>query len=233
MNTAQLSSSLATLFAELTDGAPRDGAYILNTGDAGLLGSLDKLSARDASGSSREGATIAAHVDHLRYGISLMNRWAAGENPFKDADWAAAWRTTAVSDVEWQSLRAALRAEVTRWRAVLAKPREVNETELNGMIGSVAHLAYHLGAIRQIDKAARGPREANHVGTATRNAPGVDRARGHRAPLSALLDGPHGPLSRDPIAHRRPGAERDAAALDLGHLRVHGGRLAHHDGHAG
>ncbi len=25
------------------------------------------------------------------------------------------------------------------------------------MIGSIAHLAYHLGAIRQIDRTARGP----------------------------------------------------------------------------
>lgn len=31
--------------------------------------------------------------------------------------------------------------------------------ELTGMIGSIAHLAYHLGAIRQIDKQTRGPRE--------------------------------------------------------------------------
>jgi hypothetical protein len=29
--------------------------------------------------------------------------------------------------------------------------------ELNGVIASVAHLAYHLGAIRQIDRAIRGP----------------------------------------------------------------------------
>jgi hypothetical protein len=27
------------------------------------------------------------------------------------------------------------------------------------MIGSVAHLAYHLGAIRQISKETRGPKE--------------------------------------------------------------------------
>jgi hypothetical protein len=27
------------------------------------------------------------------------------------------------------------------------------------MISSIAHLAYHLGAIRQINKDARGPRE--------------------------------------------------------------------------
>jgi hypothetical protein len=31
--------------------------------------------------------------------------------------------------------------------------------ELSGMIASIAHLAYHLGAIRQIDKQTRGPKE--------------------------------------------------------------------------
>jgi len=31
--------------------------------------------------------------------------------------------------------------------------------ELAGMIASIAHLAYHLGALRQIDKDLRGPRE--------------------------------------------------------------------------
>jgi hypothetical protein len=41
----------------------------------------------------------------------------------------------------------------------LRTPREVREIELNGMIGSIAHLAYHLGAIRQIDRALRGPVE--------------------------------------------------------------------------
>jgi hypothetical protein len=30
---------------------------------------------------------------------------------------------------------------------------------LSGMVASTVHLAYHLGAIRQIDKQARGPRE--------------------------------------------------------------------------
>jgi hypothetical protein len=30
--------------------------------------------------------------------------------------------------------------------------------ELKGVIGVVVHLAYHLGAIRQIDAAAQGPK---------------------------------------------------------------------------
>jgi hypothetical protein len=59
----------------------------------------------------------------------------------------------------WDDIRSGLRAEASRWREVLGSPREVSSTELAGMIGSLAHLAYHLGAIRQIGVPTRGPRE--------------------------------------------------------------------------
>ena len=159
MHTAELTRTLATLFGELVNGAAADGAYILNAGDDGLLRSLDKISAKAASALTPTGSSIAAHVDHLRYGLSLMNRWSAGENPFADADWSTSWKNTAVSDDEWQTRRAELRAETTRWLEALRAPRDVPEIELGGMIGSIAHLAYHLGAIRQIDRATRGPAE--------------------------------------------------------------------------
>lgn len=157
MNTREITDSLGTLLAELVDGAPEGGAYMLNGGDPGLLRSLDRLSADAASAASDGGAPIAAHVEHLRYGLSLMNRWAGGENPFRDADWSASWRRTSVTDAEWAQLRADLRDEAHRWLSVVRTPREVAPIELNGMIGSIAHLAYHVGAIRQIDRTARGP----------------------------------------------------------------------------
>jgi hypothetical protein len=159
VNTRDLTDTLATLLGELVDGAPATEAYILNRGDMGLLRSLDKLTAADASAAAHGGASIAAHVDHLRYGLSLMNRWSEGDNPFDTADWSASWRRTAVSEDEWQQLRTGLASEVHRWLDVVRTPREVSVVELNGMVGSVAHLAYHLGAIRQINRAARGPAE--------------------------------------------------------------------------
>jgi len=159
MRTDDLANTLATLFSELVDGAPAR-AYILNAGDEGLLRSLDKLSAAAASAVTPTGSSIAAHVDHLRYGLSLMNRWSAGENPFKDADWTVSWRKTAVSEDEWRTLRAQLRDEAGRWLNALRMPREVQEIELNGIIGSIAHLAYHLGAVRQINHTLRGPAES-------------------------------------------------------------------------
>jgi hypothetical protein len=159
MNTRELAEVLTTLFGELVDGPATAAEYILNRSDPGLLRSLDNLTAADASAAVSGGASVAAHVDHVRYGLSLMNRWSAGEHPFEDADWSASWRKTAVSEGEWRELRAQLRAEAHSWLDALGVPREVQGTELNGVVASIAHLAYHLGAIRQISRLARGPAE--------------------------------------------------------------------------
>lgn len=159
MNTKDIAPALGTLFAELVNGAAPSGAYMLNAGDAGLLASLDTLTAAAASRLTTTGSSIAAHVEHLRYGLSLMNRWNAGENPFGDADWSVSWTKTVVDDDQWKMLRMALRTEAHRWLEALRTPHDVQEIELNGVVGSIAHLAYHLGAIRQIDSSLRGPAE--------------------------------------------------------------------------
>jgi len=159
--TREISPVLTRLFSELVDGARNpNGAFILNSGDIGLLRSLEGLSADDASRSANDGATIAAHTQHVRYGVSLMNRWTTeGGNPFADAKWDEAWKLSEVDDGAWNEIRAGLAAETQAWLRALGTARSVTDDELSGMIGSIAHLAYHLGAIRQIAKPARGPKE--------------------------------------------------------------------------
>ena len=156
----RLHASLAVLFGELIDGPPPDAAYMLNGGDPGLLRSLDALSAAAASGPSPAGgASVAAHVDHLCFGLELMNRWSDGEaDPWSGADWAASWRRTTVTESEWAALRARLRDVTRRWHDALRTPRALSRLELNGVISSIAHLAYHLGAIRQIARSIQGPK---------------------------------------------------------------------------
>ena len=159
MTAGQVASSLSTLFVELVEGPPGKASYVLNQGDTGLLRSLDSLSAEAASRSTADGATIAAHVDHVLYGLTLMNRWSEGErNPWEGADWTRSWQRAGVSENEWSALRADLARESRRWLAALREPRETNEIELTGLVSSVVHIAYHLGAIRQIDRSARGPK---------------------------------------------------------------------------
>ena len=89
-----------------------------------------------------------------------MNRWAAeGGNPFANAKWDEAWKVAAVDDDRWTEIRGGLRHETRRWLDVLKTPRDMTGIEFSGLVSSIGHLAYHLGAIRQIHKTARGPRE--------------------------------------------------------------------------
>ncbi len=161
MYTSDTSQTISRLFSELADGTAGDGnAFILNTGDIGLLRSLDKLSPGEASASTNQGATIAAHAQHVRYGLALMNQWAHdGGNPFANARWDEAWKVAAVDAAAWDEIRNGLRQEAQQWLQVLRTPRQVSSLELTGLFASVAHFAYHLGAIRQISKAVRGPTE--------------------------------------------------------------------------
>lgn len=161
MSTIEVHTALRQLCSELVDGVAVNGpAFCLNAGDVGLLRSLNNLSAADASQSAQGGATIAAHTQHVRYGLSLMNRWTSeGGDPFASAKWGEAWMVSDVSEQQWDELRAGLREEAHRWISALGQPRDLQQVELAGVIASVAHLAYHLGAVRQIAKSARGPKE--------------------------------------------------------------------------
>jgi hypothetical protein len=145
-------NALCKLLTEIFDGPPGNEAYLLNPGDPGLLRQLDSIDAAAASTRRMPGkTTIAAHVDHVHYGFTLMNRWAAGEaNPWADADWNASWQRTTVTDDQWQSLRDRLRRDVDTWRKAVAARNEWDDMTAAGALSSAAHTAYHLGAIRQI-----------------------------------------------------------------------------------
>ncbi len=108
-----LRKALSTLLDELTGGSSKDSCWILNPDDPGLLQSLGNLSSREASSVPPSGgASIAAHTDHLRYGLSLINREFRGENAFATADFTASWRRVSVSDEQWTELQNNLRTEV-------------------------------------------------------------------------------------------------------------------------
>jgi hypothetical protein len=146
---------LVTLLSEALYG-PSGNAYFLNRGDRGLLSSLDALSAEAASARPGGRASVASHVEHLRYGLELLNRAARGER-LADADWAEAWRRQTVTEDQWRSLRAALANEAQSWLDVMKQPPAWDETGLTDAAASIPHLAYHLGAIRQLAQAASGP----------------------------------------------------------------------------
>jgi hypothetical protein len=149
--------ALSTLLLEIFDGPPGREAFILNPGDPGILKQIEELSAEVASSRPIPGkTTVAAHVDHLHYGLSLLNRWADGEeNPWKDADWSVSWQRKVVNDEQWKGLCKRLREAATAWQEVVENRGDWDEVTAAGALASAAHTAYHLGAIRQILAAMR------------------------------------------------------------------------------
>jgi hypothetical protein len=65
MNTSQVAKTLAILLGELVNGSAKDSGYMLNGGDEGLLKSLEKISAADASALTVTGSSIPPEGESL------------------------------------------------------------------------------------------------------------------------------------------------------------------------
>ena len=144
--------SLQTLASETLFRAPEQSGFLLNPGDPGLVESVRALSADQVSKRPGPGRKpIVAHVNHVLYGLSLLNRALAGDpSGYATADWSLAWKLETVNDDEWQQLVADLDREATAFQQSAGAPREWSEIMLTGAFAVAAHTAYHLGAIRQM-----------------------------------------------------------------------------------
>lgn len=144
---------LRRLLEELVDGPAADQyAWVLNPGTCGLMDTLKRLSAAESSAVRVPGrSSIAAHANHLRFSLELLNRKSNGEPPFPDEEWAASWSVQTVTDGEWSRLLARLQAEAGAWmNHVASSDRAWGEEETMEALASSAHIAYHFGAIRQL-----------------------------------------------------------------------------------
>lgn len=153
---AELASTINGVFLErmreLLEGEPKGQPTWVTSGgpEGGINGSIADLSAEQAS---REigGITIAAHVEHERWALRLANDYFAGVEP--TSDWSASWKVRTVDDQAWNALRDALRSEGETLLRNIATLQDWSMVEsLNGAFATYGHLAYHLGAIRQLRK---------------------------------------------------------------------------------
>jgi hypothetical protein len=142
--------ALLELFSEAYTGPNHAYTWFIdNAPGSGLFGTLDALSAEEASRAGPSGATIAAHVEHLRWSLALANAFTRGEEP--KADWKASWTVRTVDAKAWERLRSELRQEYETLHAALERQEDFSDPQmLRGILALVPHAAYHLGAIRQL-----------------------------------------------------------------------------------
>ena len=120
-------------------------------GKEALLPTLRSLSAREASSFGAEhGPTIASHAWHIRYMLQGANAHC-GDGPKPEGDWESSWSRADVTESEWTALVEEIEA---RYRCLVAwikaQPSWEDVDIATGVLSLLPHLAFHLGAIRQL-----------------------------------------------------------------------------------
>ncbi|MBZ5535619.1 MAG: hypothetical protein LAO31_06655 [Acidobacteriia bacterium] len=113
---------------------------------AGLFRTLARVSAGEAS-RPWGGTSIAAHVHHLTFGLTASSAWIQGDR--MPRDWAGSWSISTVDDAAWASMLEKLRTGYDELRQSIETKAASSAESIGGAIGVIAHVAYHVSAIRQ------------------------------------------------------------------------------------
>jgi hypothetical protein len=147
ISTKVMIGELLNILDEAFEHPPKPWTYFTdNSADAGFFGTLAKLSAAEASRLSG-GTTIAAHVHHVTFGLSVSSAWILGDH--SQRNWEESWSISKVDDAAWPRLQEQLRREYKNLRQAIESHALSSVEAFGGAIAAIAHLAYHLGAIRQ------------------------------------------------------------------------------------
>ena len=116
-----------------------------------LFHSLADISAEQASQDMGNCATLAAHVEHIRYYLDVIEDFMFKKD-LSYVDWGDIWeKVSVVSEDEWQTINDNLKISYERVKAHLGNPDVWNDShEIGAMMGIIVHTAYHLGEIRQM-----------------------------------------------------------------------------------
>ena len=149
-------AELLAVLRESCEGPPEGGSYFTdNDPAAGLFGTLDGLTSEAAS---REiaGSSAAAHAHHAAFGMEAAAAWIRGDRSKRD--WSESWSVRSVDGPAWSRLRETVRARYGDLRRAIESDAAGSRDAVGGAVGAIAHVAYHLGAIRQKAAAVRaGP----------------------------------------------------------------------------
>lgn len=150
INQADFTTALSILFKETFEGMPTAEEQVYLAHDTGIFATLGKLTAEQAS-TEVNGVTIAAHSEHARFYIELLDNYLSRD--MRVVDFKQSWRITSVSENDWDDLRENMSKFYRKTTETLEKNDVWGLDTITVAMGIVAHTAYHLGAIRQMVKA--------------------------------------------------------------------------------
>lgn len=153
---ATVTDAYESLYRELLEGVAEGSSTWITSGGrgGGAYGTVADLTAEQAS-RQLNGTTVAAHVEHLRWAMQLLNDEYDGKHGAQH--WSESWLVSTVDAAAWDRLRAELRATGERLLANLRRPAPWERASASkSLLFSFGHTAYHLGALRQLRKQLLG-----------------------------------------------------------------------------
>ncbi len=128
-------------------GVPGQGTQYLDH-SSGIRSTLSGLTAEQASRRPDGHPSIAAHARHMNFHLRVTSEWILGDHSKRD--WPASFEPQTVNEEEWARLKQDLEASRRELVRVLESLTPERFAEEGAAVGAITHLAYHLGAIRQL-----------------------------------------------------------------------------------
>ena len=148
ISTEKLLHQLRNLLHEGFQGSRQQWSYFSDLHAKGFLGTIAVLNQEAASKTSGpHNNTVAAHTWHLIFALGATREWIRGDRSSKE--WEKSWSVQKVNEREWIDLQKRLREEFEKFNDLLEEIDLSDENVLGAVMGAVAHVAYHLGAVRQ------------------------------------------------------------------------------------
>ena len=146
--TLNVTTQLIAVLREAFDGPQNRWTYFTdNRPESGLFATLATLSSAQASKpSGPSGSSIAGHVHHLAFSCAASAAWIRGER--QTLNWDESWQIRSVNDTQWATLKDRLKQDAAALLTAIEQHGLDSEEALGGSVGAVAHVAYHLAAIR-------------------------------------------------------------------------------------
>ncbi len=128
-------------------GLPGQGTQYLDHA-SGIRSTLNSVTAEQASRRPDGHPSIAAHARHMNFHLHVTSEWILGDHSKRD--WNASFEPQTVNEEEWAKIKQQLEASRRELVSVLESLTPERFVEEGAALSAITHLAYHLGAIRQL-----------------------------------------------------------------------------------
>jgi hypothetical protein len=113
------------------------------------LATISSEKASQVRGQDQE--TIAGHVFHLKFYLIVTQEYMTGQRT-GHTDWDQSWVVKDVTADQWNALKDELYAEYRKLMAFIDGVEDWGQGDyFSGLVGIVAHNAFHLAAIRELN----------------------------------------------------------------------------------